>query len=165
MSCRNILGPLRFSVLQATKAGQESGNIVVPMHCSRNPSCLPTIIEQDYGVLVTINRLTWVSLIVGLDSSLEHGTGFSTGTWDWNLGLERETTIKCLVQGTEARITYSLSYYCLYSLLKHLSSSSYRSKVTYIFNELLDMTIDNGILTYDGLHVGMKQLRFEHPTE
>ena len=33
--------------------------------------------------------IQWVSLIAVLDSSLDRGTGFSTGMWDWNQGLGR----------------------------------------------------------------------------
>ena len=29
-----------------------------------------------------------MSLIAGLDSPLEHGTGSGAGTWDWNMGLD-----------------------------------------------------------------------------
>ena len=46
-------------------------------------------------------------------------TGFSTRTWNWNVGLDLThwTVIKCLIQDeTEASSTYSLSYFARHAL-------------------------------------------------
>ena len=59
---------------------------------------------------------------------LEYVTGFSTRTWDWNLGLEQGS---CYEMPLSGRTDWSQDYIftLLNLLLKHLSSSLFRSKV------------------------------------
>ena len=42
-----------------------------------------------------------MSLIAGLDSPLEHGTGSGAGMWDWNMGLDYLTGTRDWTAGLE----------------------------------------------------------------
>ena len=79
-----IKGLRIMSMIQLLQEAIYSPVYTVPL--TRIPIRISSSVNVLTQILIRVSQPTsgWVSLIGGLDSSLEYGTG----TWDWNVGLE-----------------------------------------------------------------------------